>query len=186
MTEPGLSLPPIELLDVEDLVNLPRGYRYELREGNLVIMSPSTYWHKRMARRLLLMLYAAGLDVLQDTGVRGDGPRDNRLPDLGVIADDSSETPGISNLPGSAFQLVVEIVSENSPNGEYTDKAVWYAHRAIPEYWIVDQTPDSSESDAKVLIYRLSEDDGGPVYVHQRTLRLSELEVEYAAKRVEG
>ena len=40
----GLNLPPIEDIDVEDLLALPEGYRYELHEGNLVIMTPSTFW----------------------------------------------------------------------------------------------------------------------------------------------
>src|ERR1044072_2648439 len=81
-----INLPPIEDLDVDDLASLPKEHRYELHEGNLVIMTPSTYWHKVMARRLMLMLYAAGLEVLQDTGIRGDRPRDSRL--LGVPAGD--------------------------------------------------------------------------------------------------
>ena len=33
----SLHLPPIESIDVEDLLTLPEGYRYELHEGNLVI-----------------------------------------------------------------------------------------------------------------------------------------------------
>jgi Uma2 family endonuclease len=82
---PSINLPPIEDLDVDDLASLPQGYRYELHEGNLVVMTPSTYWHKVMARRLMFLLAAAGLEVLQDTGIRGDRPRDSRLPDLGVI-----------------------------------------------------------------------------------------------------
>src|SRR5687768_2572050 len=102
---PSINLPPIEDLDVDDLASLPEGYRYELHDGNLVIMTPSTYWHKVIARRLMLMLYAVGLNVLQDTGIRGDRPRDLRLPDLGVVADLPPEVADYSNLPGSAFQL---------------------------------------------------------------------------------
>src|SRR5512138_1225112 len=120
---PSLNLPPIESLDVEDLLTLPEGYRYELHEGNLVIMTPPTFWHKSIAGRLFLMLHAAGLEVFQDPGVLGDRPRDCRLPDVGVIA--GALPPGkasYSNLPGSAYGLVVEVVSENSLNGEYTDK----------------------------------------------------------------
>ena len=44
----SLNLPPIESIDVDDLLTLPEGYRYELHEGNLVIMTPSTFWHKSM------------------------------------------------------------------------------------------------------------------------------------------
>src|SRR5690242_4510221 len=105
---PSLNLPPIESLDVEDLLTLPEGYRYELHEGNLVIMTPSTFWHKDMARRLLLMLHRAGLNVFQDPGVLGVRPRDCRLPDLGVVDVLPPGTLKYSNLPGSAYRLVVE------------------------------------------------------------------------------
>jgi Uma2 family endonuclease len=175
----GLNLPPIEDIDVDDLALLPGGYRYELHEGNLVIMTPSTYWHKVMARRLLLMLYAVGLEVLQDTGIRGDRPRDSRLPDLGVVNDLPADLADYSNLPGSAFRLVVEIVSENSANGEYAEKARWYADRGIPEYWIVDRTPERSHDDAIVHLHRLILSGGTPAYARERTIALSDLETEY-------
>jgi Uma2 family endonuclease len=175
-----LSLPRIETLDVDDLNSLPEGYRYELHEGNLHIMTPSTFWHKVMARRLVLMLYAAGLEVLQDTGVLGDRPRDCRLPDLGVVRDLPPDMADYSNLPGSAYLLVIEIVSENSVNGEYTEKAAWYAERGIPEYWIVERAADRVHDDALVHIQTLSEEK--PEYERQRTVRLSELEAEYRAR----
>ena len=179
---PHGALPPIENLDVDDLASLPAGYRYELHEGNLVIMTPSTYWHKVMARRLLLMLYAAGLEVLRDTGIRGDKPCDSRLPDLGVVTGLPAEAADYSNLPGSAFRRVIEIVSENSANGEYTEKARWYAERGIPEYWIVDRTPERSHDDSLVHLHRLTLAGDVPGYARERSVRLSDLEAEYSAK----
>jgi Uma2 family endonuclease len=175
-----LQLPPIETLEVDDLNSLPEGYRYELHEGNLVIMTPSTFWHKAMARRLLLMLHEAGLEVFQDPGVLSGRPRDSRLPDLGVVTDLPPDLASYSNLPGSAYRLVIEIISENSVNGEYTEKSAWYAERGIPEYWIADRTPDRVHDDAIVHILTLAEDK--PVYERQRTVRLSELEAEYRAR----
>src|SRR4051812_44465639 len=129
----SLVLPPIEDLDVEDLLTLPKGYRYELHEGNLVIMTPSSFWHKEMARRLLLMLLRAGLNAYQDPGVLGDRPRDNRLPDVGVVRElpAGKAKRSYSNLPGSAYLLVVEVISANSLNGEYTERMDWYAQRGI-------------------------------------------------------
>jgi Uma2 family endonuclease len=75
-----------------------------------------------------------------------------------------------SNLPGSAYSLVIEIVSEHSENGEYIDKAMWYAQRGIPQYWIVDQTPERADDDAMVLIHRLTPSGGKPAYLRERTL----------------
>ncbi|GIJ47748.1 hypothetical protein Val02_46340 [Virgisporangium aliadipatigenens] len=178
----GLTLPPIEHIDVDDLAALPEGYRYELHEGNLVIMTPSTFWHKAMARRLLLMLHAAGVEVFQDPGIRGDRPRDLRLPDLGVVIRLPAGLASYSNLPGSAYSLVVEIVSAHSQNGEYTDKALWYARQGIPEYWIVDETPEHDDDDGLVHIHHLTLTGGEPAYVRQRTVLLSELEKERSAE----
>lgn len=178
----GLNLPPIEDLDVDDLLALPEGYRYELHEGNLVIMTPSTFWHKQMARRIFLMLHAAGLEVFHDPGVLGDRPRDNRLPDLGVVDGLPPGTEAYSNLPGSAYRLVVEVVSRNSLNGEYTDKMDWYARRGIPEYWVVDQAPEPSDDDAIVQIFRIGRPGGKPVYSGERSLLLSGLEAEYRGR----
>jgi Uma2 family endonuclease len=182
----GLHLPPIEDLDVDDLASLPKEYRYELHEGNLVVMTPSTYWHKVMARRLMFLLAAAGLEVLQDTGIRGDRPRDSRLPDLGVIDLLPPDLADYSNLPGSAFRMVIEIISESSPNGEYTEKARWYAAHGIPEYWVADRTPERSHDDALIHLHRLALTGDGPAYVRERTVRLSELEAEYEAKSEAG
>lgn len=128
------------------------------------------------------MLHAAGANVLQDPGVRGDRPRDNRLPDLGVVDRLPAGPAEYSNLPGSSYRLVIEIVSERSENGEYTDTAAWYARRGIPEYWIVDQAPDRSDDDALVLVHRLTLSGGKPAYVRERNLLLSELEAEYRSR----
>ncbi|MEV4638951.1 Uma2 family endonuclease [Actinoplanes sp. NPDC049548] len=178
----SLYFPPIESIDVEDLLTLPEGYRYELHAGNLNIMTPSTFWHKEMAGRLYLLLHAAGLRVFQDPGVLGDRPRDCRLPDLGVVEVLPPGLASYSNLPGSAYRLVVEIVSESSPNGEYTEKMAWYAERGIPEYWIVDQAPGCPDDDALVFVYKLSQSDDKAAYACEREVLLSELEVEYRAR----
>ncbi|NMO51423.1 Uma2 family endonuclease [Actinoplanes sp. TBRC 11911] len=174
----ALHLPRIEDLDVDDLAALPKGYGYELHEGSLVITPPSTFWHKEMARRLLNMLSAAGLEAFPYTGILGDRPRDSRCPDIGVVISLPANPTTVSHLPGSAYRLVVEIV-EKSARGEYTDKARWYAERGVPEYWIVDGTPEYRDDEAAVLIFRLN---GRPEYVRERTVLLSELEAEYAAR----
>jgi Arc/MetJ family transcription regulator len=77
--------------------------------------------------------------------------------------------------------LVVEIVVENSANGEYTEKARWYAERGIPEYWIVDRTPDRAQDESLVHLHRLTASGAIPGYVRERSVLLSELEAEYAS-----
>lgn len=175
---PDIGLPRIEDIDVGDLASLSRPYRYEMRGGNLVISPPSTYWHKLVARRLMIMLYEAGLEVLPDTGVRGGRPRDMRLPDLGVVKDLPPDVADYSTLPGFAFGLVVEIVEAESVNGEYGDKLHWYAECGIAEYWIVDHSGD----DALVHLHRLKLAGGVPAYERERSVLLKRLEAEFRAK----
>lgn len=177
----NLNLPPIEDLDVEDLLTLPTGYKYELHEGNLVVMTPATFWHKIVVGRLNAMLCAAGRRAFQDPGVLGDRPRDNRLPDVGVIRElpAGRSTRTYSNLPSSAYLLVAEVVSESSRTDDYVDKMAWYAAQRIPAYWVVDASPDGRDDDALVQIFRLVTSGDAPFYTHERSLLLSELEDEY-------
>ena len=143
-----------------------------------------------LAKRLLQLCAKKGKRNEEDVATRPRSdersartalPRPKLFLDLGqeFIPVDVAD---YSTLPGSAFQLVIEIVSENSANGEYTEKARWYAERGIPEYWIVDRTPERSHDDALVHLHRLTLSGSAPAYVRERTLRLSELEAEYKAK----
>jgi len=178
----GLNLPPIEDLDVDDLLTLPEGYRYELHEGNLVIMTPGSFWHKLMAWRICTFLRAAGLNAFEDPGVLSGRRRDNRLPDVGILDVVPPGLSSFSNLPGSAYQLVVEVISKNSLNGEYTDKMDWYAQRGIPEYWIVEETAERADDDGVVQIYRLKLSGGKAAYALDGTRLVSELEAAHRAK----
>lgn len=84
------------------------------------------------------------------------------------------------------MSLVVEVISEKSPNGEFTHKADWYAEQGIAEYWIVERDAEKSHDDATVHIHRLVTHGDKPDYFRERTLPLSQLEREYAAKRAAG
>jgi len=87
-----------------------------------------------------------------------------------------------SYLPGSAFQLVIEIVSDETAKGDYGDKARWYAECGIPEYWIVDRTLDRAPRDGLVHLHRLRVSGGVAAYERERTVRVAELEAEYRAR----
>ncbi|MCO8276934.1 Uma2 family endonuclease [Actinoplanes sp. TRM 88003] len=176
------SLPHIEDIDVEDVAALPGPYRYELRGGSLLVMPPTTFWHKIVVRELMVLLHSAGHHVLPDTGIRGDLPRDMRLPDLGVVTDLPSGPADCTTLPGSAFALVAEVVSAGSGHDERIDKLRWYADRGIAEYWIADSDPDHPHTDAVVHIHRLRLVDGVQAYELERSVRLSELGAERGAK----
>lgn len=172
-----LDLSLIESLDVDDLLTLPDGFRYELHTGNLVIMSPPILWHQLMGVRVVQMFSGAGFAAIQDCGVRGDRPRDCRVPDFGVFRTLPDDVD-LAYFPGSAYRLVGEVVSEHTPNDEYTDKMAWYAKCGISEYWVVDRTPDRARDDALVSLYRLAPDEKYG-YALDRQVLLSELEAEW-------
>ncbi|WP_305786761.1 Uma2 family endonuclease [Symbioplanes lichenis] len=178
-----LHLPSVETLTVDDLVRLPRGHRYELHDGNLVIAPPGTFWHQGMMQRVLLLLLDRGFEAFTNPGVRGGRPRDSRIPDLGVLSAFPADVLECSHLPASAYPLVVEIVSGHHPTGEYTHRAHWYAEQGIPEYWIVDRAPEDKPHDAQVHQHRLTIGGPLPAYVRERSLLLSELENEYRAEK---
>jgi len=134
----------------------------------------STFWHKEVDCRLQLMLHAAGADVFHRAGMHGDEISDYREPDLGVVAERPPDLANCVSLPAVAFSLVVEILPEDEAGD-------WYARQGIPAYWIVDQASDRDEVDAHVQILRLK--PGQAEYVPERSLLLSELEVEYSANR---
>jgi hypothetical protein len=58
---------------------------------------------------------------------------------------------------------------------------LWYAEHGIPEYWIVEETPDGADDDGVVTIMRLDTTGDEPDYVEERSLPVSQLEVEYRA-----
>ncbi|WP_306206666.1 Uma2 family endonuclease [Actinoplanes sp. RD1] len=177
-----LHLSELETLDVDDLVRLPRGYRYELHDGALVIAPRPSPWHRGMVQRVLTLLLGDGLEAFAGPGVRGTRPRDSRIPDLGVFSGVPAAVADCSHLPGSAYPLIVEVVSGPWPNGEYTGRAHWYAEQGIPEYWIVDRAPVRSHDDAQVHQHRLALGGPGPAYLRERSLLLSDLEAEHRAK----
>jgi hypothetical protein len=98
-----------------------------------------------------------------------------RLTDASMgVVDGPPDLANCVSLPAVAFSLVVEILPEDEAGD-------WYARQGIPAYWIVDQASDRDEVDAHVQILRLK--PGQAEYVPERSLLLSELEVEYSANR---
>ncbi|WP_117210313.1 Uma2 family endonuclease [Allorhizocola rhizosphaerae] len=56
---------------VDDLEKLPdHGFRYELHEGNLLILSPATAWHFKAIMRLVTALSRAGRPVSGAVGIK--------------------------------------------------------------------------------------------------------------------
>lgn len=147
-------------LTVEDLAGLPDdGLRYELREGNLLIMSPAIAWHSRIGRELTQALLDSGRIAYQEVGIKF-GPRDSRTPDITVFPGPIDEDRAF--FAPDEVALVIEIVSPSSEHDDRVDKPAKYAAAGIAEYWRVERTQAGETVIFKHKLARLS--DGTSVY----------------------
>ena len=129
--------------------------RYELEDGELILMNPPTFDHALIIRFLSNALEAEINRVnlpwitLQGIGIRTSISR-SRIPDLCVINKDQIINRDISAILESAI-IAVEIVSPESRTRDYRFKRSEYSVVGIPEYWIVDPT------EQKVTVLTLEE-----------------------------
>ena len=160
-------------LSADDLEEFPdEGYRYELHEGNLVIMSPATAWHYRAGMRLVLYFDRKGLYAGGEVGIKF-GHRDVRTPDVTVFHGPFNDSKAM--FPPSDIAIAVEVVSPSSEIEDRVTKPWVYAHAGIPEFWRVERITDSD--DATIHRFVLDQTpDGEPVYRLAGVTPLSELE----------
>lgn len=141
---------PTKKVSFEEYLALDDGTdsRYELVDGELVLMPPASVRHSdiidficdclkdAIARSRLDMRVKAG-----DVGVR-TGANRSRIPDISVV-----DGPVWRSLPRDVsaviqvpLVLAVEVVSPGIEQIErdYTGSATEYQNTGIPEYWIVD------------------------------------------------
>jgi Uma2 family endonuclease len=129
-------------LTYEDYKNAPEGVRYELLEGELVLVpSPGTH-HQRVLRRLghLLTQYVED----HDRGEVFYAPYDVVLspeivlqPDILFVSEERRSTITDDNVRG-APDLVIEILSAATAERDRTYKRALYARYGVQEHWLVD------------------------------------------------
>ncbi|HEX6683769.1 MAG TPA: Uma2 family endonuclease [Candidatus Limnocylindrales bacterium] len=156
-------------ITVEDLESLPEDFRYELHEGVLHIMPPPIQWHSWVARRLANTLERAGMATGTEVGVKFSD-NDERTPDVAVFKDEPNLKRAIFS--PSDFLLLIEVVSKSSEAQDRILKPLHYAKAGIPEYWRVEEDPDS-DRDALVHQYKLSAEGK---YDKTAVVKLTELE----------
>ena len=131
-------------LTYEDYANTPEGERYELIDGELILLTTPNTIHQSV--RILLgwqfmpveksglgRVYPVPLDVaLSD--------HDVVQPDLQVILKENAHIITEANVQG-APDLVVEIVSQETARRDWYEKRDLYAKHGVGELWIVD--PDA-------------------------------------------
>lgn len=147
----------------DEFAELPDdGYRYEIADGKLELMSPSPSGQHQLISATLVhaikqtcgkdyILLSAPMDViLSQTEVR--------QPDLIVIARERKSIVtrrGVEGVP----DIVGEILSPSTRKKDKRDKARVYAKYGVPEYWILD--PESFTLEQHLLLpdgrYELAE-----------------------------
>jgi Uma2 family endonuclease len=119
--------------------------RYELVNGELVLMPPPIGQHAGILELVQISLYSEIKRLGQPWSVRpgnvGVRTTENksRIPDLVVITEAQRRAiRSMSAVVQSPPLLAIEIVSEGNPATDYRYKRSEYAAREIPEYWIID------------------------------------------------
>ena len=126
----------------EDYLNTPEDKRYELLDGELIMVSSPSIPHQNTVRELALNV---GWFVKRhDMGVIFFAPTDVILSDTDVVQPDllfvSRERAHIiaSNAIYGAPDLVVEILSPSTARRDLTFKRRLYAKHGVKEYWQVN------------------------------------------------
>lgn len=144
--------------------------REELIGGNVVMMSPATTNHNRIARNIfgIFWSYLKG----RKCEPFGDGEavylteKDHFIPDFMVVCDpDKVKWDGVHGAP----DLVVEVLSPGTARNDKTYKKDVYAKCGVREYWIV------SPGDRSVEVYHT---DGESFVFHDIYTLRSKQEVE--------
>ena len=153
------SSTPTVKLTYDDYCNAPEDKRYELLDGDLVVVPAPKEAHQRVSLRLTVLIaqsvmragighvYAAPFDVVLTEN-------DVVQPDLLFISNERAHIITAENVQG-APDLVVEILSPSTADRDLFIKRSLYAKHGVQEYWLVD-------TDAKTVtaLLRDSQDFG--------------------------
>ncbi|MFB6286694.1 MAG: Uma2 family endonuclease [Candidatus Bipolaricaulia bacterium] len=136
---------------VEDYLNVAESEteRYELLEGELVMVPAPNWFHQSIAAALFKHLddYVESHDL----GVVRFAPLDVELsnhdvaqPDLIFLSHDNLDLVQEGRVRG-APDLVVEIFSPSTEQRDRTTKRTLYARHGVGEYWLVDPEAETIE-----------------------------------------
>ena len=130
---------PLKEWTIADLFDLPDdGHRYEIVDGQLMMVPPPSGGHQYAAGNLRAILQeqlSPAFVVLEATGV--DIHPTYRIPDVIVIDADSFDPDAVASDPRHV-RLVVEIVSPGSVTNDRITKPVEYARAGIESYWRIE------------------------------------------------
>ena len=127
----------------EDYKQTPDDTRYELLDGELILVPAPRVTHQRTSVSIFTSLYSFVTE--NDLGEVFYAPTDVVLSDFNVLQPDilfvSNERSHImteANIRG-APDLVVEVLSPSTAQRDRTVKRNLYAQHGVPEYWQADE-----------------------------------------------
>jgi len=165
---------PLTLEDVTQLAAVDKGHRYELVDGNLLVMPPADADHANLIIRIgawFLVAHHHGL-VLATPGLRITEKSDGRIPDLVVVRKPLPR--GVVWVDPANVALVIEIVSPGSERIDREIKPGEYARAGIREFWRVER--GDGDSDTTVHQYRLGQGERGErAYISHAAVLLDDL-----------
>ena len=135
----------------EDYRNLPESEtkRYELLEGDIVMVPSAATYHQRISVRLQYIL--EGLVQQHSLGSIYSAPCDVVLseenvvqPDIFFVSKARSQIIKEECIEG-APDLVIEILSPATSGRDRTYKRTLYARHGVQEYWLVDPKEQAVE-----------------------------------------
>ena len=131
----------------EDYKHTPEDKRYELLDGELIMVPAPRIAHQRSSREIEIPL--ATFVTERDLGEVFDAPCDVVLSETDVVQPDilfvSKERSYIiteDNIRG-APDLVIEVLSPSTAQRDRTLKRTLYALHGVPEYWQADSDAKS-------------------------------------------
>ena len=135
-----VQVKPKVRLTYDDLVNLPGDERYELIDGELILVGAPSEFHQSILLNLILLIqsvhrslgrmYVPPFDVLLSQG-------DVVQPDLLFVSNERLDIVEGAYVRG-APDLVVEILSPSTARLDRTRKRALYERHGVKEMWLVD------------------------------------------------
>ncbi|HKE66410.1 MAG TPA: Uma2 family endonuclease, partial [Micromonosporaceae bacterium] len=144
---------PLTLDDVTYLRTNDELHRFELVEGNLLVMPLPDAGHTAIADRVAAWLAGCGYhDRVRTAAALRTAERSGRTPDVLVLR--RPATAAADWITSAETALVVEVVSATSETLDRTVKPAEYARAGITHYWRVERDGPST-----VHLYRLGIDE---------------------------
>lgn len=164
----GRVRPSLRMTEEEFVAWADEDVQAEWVDGEVIIMSPSSLRHVRLAGWMMRLLSefverkALGEIIGPEFMIRLASLRRRRVPDLLFVSNDRANLLRQNHLEG-APDLAVEIISPDSQSRDRRDKYLEYEKAGVREYWLIDplsQTVEAYALDSNQTFALLTETDG--------------------------